>query len=490
MPDPNFLPYFVLMGLYIAAGWCAVRNSRFYQDITAAGNRYESLDGLRGILALSVFVHHGVVMQRFQITGRWVMPPGLYEYLGPVPVDFFFMITGFLFWSKAIYRRGRMDAIALWRNRIQRIAPMCLFTVLLMFAIAAVESQFRLRVPLGKLVPQILGCLSLGLFLPRLNGVDLLRVNAGVFWTLRFEWSFYIWLPLAALCTTPRRLAVLCARRGARYGLCRVGYGRHEVELVHIFSPGNDRGTTGRRDRLARFFQSVPWTLAGIAVSAILAALCPERYGMQVLMFVVFAAIAYDSRLAAFLRWQSTKFLGTISYSIYVMHGIVLYVVYSAVKRMVRVDELSPQAFWGIWRLLWAADDSRFGRHLSVRGTPVPEQYAVRQAHPNAWRGGSAERSARRRSRGDPRSSSRRATMMRSNNKKVSFFLPVPLVANVHTTLSRAMTQATTFQFRTLIRAVRWCYPRMDAIATVSRGRRPRTWSARPRWRRAAFAAR
>ncbi len=60
--------------------------------------------------------------------------------------------------------------------------------------------------------------------------------------------------------------------------------------------------------------------------------------------------------------------------------------------------------------------------------------------------------------------------MMRSNNKKVSFFLPVPLVANVHTTLSRAMTQATTFQFRTLIRAVRWCYPRMDAIATVSRG--------------------
>ncbi len=225
---------------------------------------------------------------------------------------------------------------------------MCLFTVLLMFAIAAVESQFRLRVPLGKLVPQILGCLSLGLFLPRLNGVDLLRVNAGVFWTLRFEWSFYIWLPLAALCATPRRLAVLCAAAVPVMVFAESVTGDTKWNLFTYFLLGMIAAQLVAARRLARFFQSVPWTLAGIAVSAILAALCPERYGMQVLMFVVFAAIAYDSRLAAFLRWQSTKFLGTISYSIYVMHGIVLYVVYSAVKRMVRVDELSPQAFWGI----------------------------------------------------------------------------------------------------------------------------------------------
>ena len=48
--------------------------------------------------------------------------------------------------------------------------------------------------------------------------------------------------------------------------------------------------------------------------------------------------------------------------------------------------------------------------------------------------------------------------------------VPVPLAANVHTTLSRALTQPAGFRFRALARTVRWCYPRMDAIATVSRG--------------------
>jgi glycosyltransferase involved in cell wall biosynthesis len=48
--------------------------------------------------------------------------------------------------------------------------------------------------------------------------------------------------------------------------------------------------------------------------------------------------------------------------------------------------------------------------------------------------------------------------------------VPVPLVANVHTTVSRALGHGVNFQHRTLALAVRWCYPRMDAIATVSRG--------------------
>jgi glycosyltransferase involved in cell wall biosynthesis len=46
----------------------------------------------------------------------------------------------------------------------------------------------------------------------------------------------------------------------------------------------------------------------------------------------------------------------------------------------------------------------------------------------------------------------------------------VPLVANVHITLSRAMAHNVGFRGQALALAVRWCYPRMDAIATVSSG--------------------
>jgi peptidoglycan/LPS O-acetylase OafA/YrhL len=37
----------------------------------------------------------------------------------------------------------------------------------------------------------------------RLNGVDLLPITAGVLWTLRYEWGFYLVLPLAAIFLTP-----------------------------------------------------------------------------------------------------------------------------------------------------------------------------------------------------------------------------------------------------------------------------------------------
>ncbi len=48
--------------------------------------------------------------------------------------------------------------------------------------------------------------------------------------------------------------------------------------------------------------------------------------------------------------------------------------------------------------------------------------------------------------------------------------IPAPLVANVHTTLSRALAHGVPWRSRALARAIRWCYPRMDAIVTVSRG--------------------
>jgi len=46
----------------------------------------------------------------------------------------------------------------------------------------------------------------------------------------------------------------------------------------------------------------------------------------------------------------------------------------------------------------------------------------------------------------------------------------VPLVANVHSTLSRALKHGVHLRGQTLALAVRCCYPRMDAIAAVSRG--------------------
>jgi len=57
----------------------------------AAGMRTETLDGLRGFLALSVFVHHFVITHRYLQSGIWDYPPSaFYTLLGQVGFGGFF----------------------------------------------------------------------------------------------------------------------------------------------------------------------------------------------------------------------------------------------------------------------------------------------------------------------------------------------------------------------------------------------------------------
>jgi peptidoglycan/LPS O-acetylase OafA/YrhL len=65
--------------------------------------RVTSLDGLRGFLAFGVFFHHAVITYFYLANGRWDTPPSrFYTLAGHIGVDMFFMITGYLFWSRLI----------------------------------------------------------------------------------------------------------------------------------------------------------------------------------------------------------------------------------------------------------------------------------------------------------------------------------------------------------------------------------------------------
>src|SRR5579862_6911783 len=74
----------------------------------AGADRFLAIDGLRGYLALSVFLHHSCVWYFYLRTGKWELPPSrLYVQLGQSSVALFFMITGFLFYSKLLQARNR-----------------------------------------------------------------------------------------------------------------------------------------------------------------------------------------------------------------------------------------------------------------------------------------------------------------------------------------------------------------------------------------------
>ncbi len=271
MDHQSIAPYFLLMLLYFGVAMLFLRGDGFYARMLSPGvqGRYESLDGLRGFLAMGVFFHHAVIMHAWYVSGVWSAPKGFYGYLGPDSVRFFFMITGFLFWTKAIHNGARIDALKLWRNRLLRIAPMCLFSILVMSLLAAVQSRFQLLVPVGRLIEGALACLTLGAVTPTINGIVLNVYNASVFWTLRYEWSFYLAIPLLAWFATPKRLAWFCLA-SIPIGVIAAPYSSSVINLdtgiLLRFLMGMVTAQLVASRSLERYFHSALWPLVAIAL--------------------------------------------------------------------------------------------------------------------------------------------------------------------------------------------------------------------------------
>jgi peptidoglycan/LPS O-acetylase OafA/YrhL len=165
-------------------------------------NRFSSIDGLRGYLALAVFFHHACIWYFFLRTGQWQVPPSnLYTNFGQTGVAFFFMITGFLFYSKLINTKTKsIDWLRLFVSRVLRLTPLYLFAMASMLTIVAILSNFTLYRPSLNILLSVCRWLTFTITGgPDINGVvGTGGIVAGVTWSLPYEWAFYFLLPLLA----------------------------------------------------------------------------------------------------------------------------------------------------------------------------------------------------------------------------------------------------------------------------------------------------
>jgi len=68
-----------------------------------------TLEGLRGILALSVFAHHSYYFYHLRQNGSWQDPDTrFWIQLGQPAVELFFMLTSYLFWRKVLDEKGKL----------------------------------------------------------------------------------------------------------------------------------------------------------------------------------------------------------------------------------------------------------------------------------------------------------------------------------------------------------------------------------------------
>lgn len=330
----------VLVGIGLAAGVAKAGWSAGLIGLPA-GMRLGHIDGLRGYLALGVVFHHYVSWTSFAMgdAQAWGKSHGAFaNNLGGVGVAVFFIITGFLFYGKVARYGLRTDWIALYRSRVLRLMPLYLFVLVLVNVLAFIAGPDRSASWHAFVAPNLIWLTVAGR--PPLYGYDLTGlITAGVTWTLTYEVLFYLSLPmLAAGIEASRRCGT------GNWGFLLVAAAavvllrdRHLFGLPLLSAAGFVAGMVARElsgyGRVRDFCRQAAASTVGAAALCwvMLAFEFVDGLTQYLLLFVFFLPIACGNSYFGALEAKASQVLGEISYSIYLLHGVVLYLLFSAV---------------------------------------------------------------------------------------------------------------------------------------------------------------
>ncbi|MFL9914524.1 acyltransferase [Paraburkholderia fungorum] len=328
------------------------RPFRFLDNLpTASVHRMDSLDGLRGILAVAVVFHHLVIKRWALETGRWELPPShFYSLLGQAGVAVFFMITGYLFWGRLIDSGGQNNWTKLYINRFFRIVPLYMLVIFAYILVVLVRANFKIHIPIREFASQLAQWLSFGAVArpePLLGDTRSLSVTSQT-WTLYYEWTFYFALPLLAIFAKGRSplaislaaLALVLNIEGLigepnRYFVAQFLLGMVAASFIRTYP--DLKGDGPIRSLVALTSATCAFKFTDSAYST----------GAIIFLGVFFLFIASGTSLFGLLTLRGTRRMGHMSYSIYLLHGLVLTVV-MAPSVLGKRTLISPTNFWAV----------------------------------------------------------------------------------------------------------------------------------------------
>ncbi|RYY04883.1 MAG: acyltransferase [Gammaproteobacteria bacterium] len=315
----------------------ALASARLLVRDTSATDNHEfaSIDGIRGFLALFVFLHHSVYWFNYSHLKGWNgSDSGLYNNFGDTSVCLFFMLSGFLFFNKLLEGRTReIDWLKLFCSRFLRLTPLYITLVGVIVAIIAIESSFIQLEDTKTLRSNIISWL---LFTipghPDINahGNTHLMV-AGVIWTLPYEWFFYFCLPALGL--------LVGAKGKANSGIwlilsvaCILSFSLWQLDstLLFGFAGGGFAAFVARTPWLRQLHRGkgTNWVLlAGLVIAYTVFDTGNFYYTRLLILTVCMSFIACGANLFGILSSRAARSLSTVSYGIYLMHGLTLYLV-------------------------------------------------------------------------------------------------------------------------------------------------------------------
>ena len=308
--------------------------------IPDAGKRIGCIDGLRGYLALMVLMHHFDLWIAFtRIAPVWGNSSSqLFENFGPGGVALFFMTTGLVFYPRIERGFRQIDWRATYFSRIFRILP------------------------LQAVMVGVAGAISLGLTIdPRFGGVfanlrafamwltsyaepplfgygDAHYINAGVLWSLWYEWVFYlVTLPLMALVRDLTRDRLPAYAIPLALLACGLIFGpamgrRSSIFYLPLFASGMIAWELRRRPAVQRVLAAPVMTVlvGGLFAAAMVWAPGPFLLP-QILVWGLFFCCVASGNAFGILGWRASVVLGEISFGIYLIHGTVLFTLFTFV---------------------------------------------------------------------------------------------------------------------------------------------------------------
>lgn len=365
--DINILIYFLLVGVFLLVGKWVSQQSGFFRemiDAKLADPGYEGhLEGLRGVLAFSVFIHHAAYTWQSLNHGDWYGRPPDSHFLiliGGASVSMFFFLTGYLFWSGFLNRgTEEFSVYRFYEKRLLRIVPAYWLFCVVMLVIVMLDAGgvFRtswLAWTVGTAQWLMFG-VPLGSF-PDINEFSQTRlINAGIAWSLRHEFLYYlllpfllpfvrkmgtVWLLLVFAATFVsfkllNSLAFQAPTDGVQYGawphmFLNAGLIEFNKFLLIGFAPGMLTAFVLYRPEYRRLVDAIQrhhavW-MAAACLFVLLINTEPELSFLKVLpLSVIFFLIAAKMIGFNMLRSRGLMFMGVISYSVYIFHGVFLF---------------------------------------------------------------------------------------------------------------------------------------------------------------------
>lgn len=265
--------------------------------------------------------------------------PGLYYQLSKVGVFMFFMITGYLFVGKILRERKKgIDWTRFAVSRVLRIVPLYLFAICTMIFIVYIESGFQFQEPMGGMPGDIFEWLTFTAFgSPLINNYEnTLLITSHVQWTLIYEWMLYLTLPILALALSIRVPLLYLAI--AFLLLTSIYFNADELFLPTGFIGGALTALICSNFKAIKNIVSKPiFSIVAIGLLFLQGFLFPEFGFIQpskysaAFICASFLIIAGGNNLFGILTNRAAKYLGKISYSIYLVHGITLFVTFTFV---------------------------------------------------------------------------------------------------------------------------------------------------------------